>query len=233
VGVDVAQCGRSVEGADFSGYVSGGAAGCDRVNCDAAFDQLGPQIEPYRRDGSLAGRIQGVLVDADARADRGRKQDPPAAPHCRRGGLGGEQLPGDIDVKDPVEVGQDNRFQCTEVLDAALLARNGSRSLCANLDNAALLPLVDRRQPTQFDQKRCRAIDVLSLTFQPSLVRPSLRFANLFARFGSRVDIRHGRTVRRGRLAPLPPPTTSTRPPLSTSPVSQFVCPPTQPNPHH
>lgn len=107
--------------------------------------------------------------------------------------------------------------------------------LCANLKHSALLPIIDRRQAAQLDQKRRRVIHVLPFTLQPSLGRPGLRFANLFARFGFRADVRHGRTIRRGQPAPLPSPTTSPRRHLSTSLVSQSFSSPgrPEPQPHH
>ena len=112
-------------------------------------------------------------------------------------------------------------------------ARESSRCIQSErLPAGPLLPLVDRRQATQLDQKRRRVIHVLPLALQPSLVRLGLRFANSFPRFGFRVDIRHDRTIRRSQPASLPSPTTSRRPHLSTSPVSQFHSPPTQPDPH-
>lgn len=84
---------------------------------------------------------------------------------------------------------------------------------------SGLLPLVDRRQAPELDEKRRCTGGILAFTLKTRLIGFVLRLTNTLERFSFRVDAHDRRTIRRVRRLPLPPSATSPCPHLSPPPV--------------
>jgi hypothetical protein len=102
------------------GHPGGGGARRDRVDGDVSLGECGSQIAHHGRDGGLACRIQGVVMDRQAHTDRGAEHDPAAVGHRGHRGLCEKQLSGHVGLKEEIEVGLGDRLQRSEVLDAGV-----------------------------------------------------------------------------------------------------------------
>jgi len=95
-------------------------------------------ITHHGRDSGFACRIQGVLIDRQAHADRGAEHDTAAVGHRVDRRLGDEQLSGHVGLKEAIEVGLGDGFQRSPRLGGEPPHDRGADSAAPSGDQDAL-----------------------------------------------------------------------------------------------